>query len=117
MDYPAIVDSEIVILVIYLSLAIRLYWRPYPEWVVDHTHAMQSEEESLLLPLRIAEPTIFDSRDMATDTSSQAFVDRLTIAGHRLAGHTSWGRLIKDQFQSRDRPCNLTEMSPRLIES
>jgi molybdenum cofactor biosynthesis protein B len=46
---------------------------------------MRPDEKPLFVPLSIAVLTISDSRDMATDTSGQALVDRLAIAGHLLA--------------------------------
>jgi molybdenum cofactor biosynthesis protein B len=47
---------------------------------MDHSPARE------FIPVRIAVMTVSDSRTEATDTSGKALVDRLTQAGHVLAG-------------------------------
>jgi molybdopterin biosynthesis enzyme MoaB len=42
--------------------------------------------------------------------------DRFCLPGSTGACRTAWDRLIRDQLDSRNRPCNLVEMLPRLIE-
>ncbi|MDA8364721.1 MAG: molybdenum cofactor biosynthesis protein B [Gammaproteobacteria bacterium] len=39
------------------------------------------------------------------------------IPGSTGACRTAWDRLIKDQLDYRNRPCNLVEMLPRLLET
>jgi len=52
------------------------------------------------LPLRIAVLTVSDTRDAATDSSGALLVERLTAAGHDLAGHA----IVRDEVEAiRDR--------------
>jgi molybdenum cofactor biosynthesis protein B len=62
---------------------------------------MTGIDESLrFLPLRIAVLTVSDTRDAATDSSGALLIERLTAAGHDLAGHA----IVRDEVQAiRDR--------------
>ena len=62
---------------------------------------MAGIDESLrFLPLRIAVLTVSDTRDEATDSSGGLLIERLTAAGHDLAGHT----IVRDEVEViRDR--------------
>lgn len=62
---------------------------------------MAGIDESLrFLPLRIAVLTVSDTRDAATDSSGALLVERLTAAGHDLAGHA----IVRDEVEAiRDR--------------
>lgn len=62
---------------------------------------MAGIDESLrFLPLRIAVLTVSDTRDAATDSSGALLVERLTAAGHDLAGRA----IVRDEVEAiRDR--------------
>ena len=49
-------------------------------------------EDAEFKPVRIAVLTVSDTRDEESDTSGQILVERLTLAGHELAGRT----VVKD---------------------
>ncbi len=53
-----------------------------------------SERE--FLPIGIAVITISDTRSLADDKSGQTLVDRIAVAGHRLAGRT----IVKDDVRA-----------------
>ena len=55
---------------------------------------MSHNAEAVFVPLNIAVLTVSDTRSLATDTSGQLFVDRLTVAGHNLAERV----LLKDDL-------------------
>ena len=55
---------------------------------------MSLHSEAVFVPLNIAVLTVSDTRSLATDTSGQLFVDRLTAAGHHLAERV----LLKDDL-------------------
>ena len=55
---------------------------------------MSHNAEAVFVPLNIAVLTVSDTRSLATDTSGQLFVDRLTMAGHNLAERV----LLKDDL-------------------
>lgn len=58
---------------------------------------MAGIDESLrFLPLRIAVLTVSDTRDEATDSSGALLTERLTAAGHDLAGHT----IVRDEVEA-----------------
>jgi molybdenum cofactor biosynthesis protein B len=52
-------------------------------------------EDAEFKPVRIAVLTISDTRDEESDTSGQILVERLTLAGHELAGRT----VVKDDIE------------------
>jgi molybdenum cofactor biosynthesis protein B len=52
-------------------------------------------EDAEFKPVRIAVLTISDTRDVESDTSGQILVDRLTLAGHELAGRA----VVKDDVE------------------
>jgi molybdenum cofactor biosynthesis protein B len=62
---------------------------------------MAGIDESLrFLPLRIAVLTVSDTRDEATDSSGALLIERLTTAGHDLAGRA----IVRDEVEViRDR--------------
>lgn len=62
---------------------------------------MAGIDESLrFLPLRIAVLTVSDTRDEATDSSGALLIERLTAAGHDLAGLA----IVRDEVEAiRDR--------------
>lgn len=62
---------------------------------------MAGIDDSLrFLPLRIAVLTVSDTRDKATDSSGALLIERLTAAGHDLAGHA----IVRDEVEViRDR--------------
>ena len=55
---------------------------------------MSHNRDAVFVPLNIAVLTVSDTRSLATDTSGQLFVDRLTAAGHHLAERV----LLKDDL-------------------
>ncbi len=55
---------------------------------------MSHKAEAAFTPLNIAVLTVSDTRSLETDTSGQLFVDRLTLAGHKLAARV----LLKDDL-------------------
>lgn len=55
---------------------------------------MSHNAEAVFVPLNIAVLTVSDTRSLATDTSGQLLVDRLTVAGHNLAERV----LLKDDL-------------------
>lgn len=55
---------------------------------------MSHNADAVFVPLNIAVLTVSDTRSLATDTSGQLFVDRLTAAGHNLAERV----LLKDDL-------------------
>jgi molybdenum cofactor biosynthesis protein B len=58
------------------------------------------DETLRFLPLRIAVLTVSDTRDAATDTSGALLIERLTAAGHDLAGRA----IVRDEVEEiRDR--------------
>ena len=57
---------------------------------------MPIDETAPFLPVRIAVLTVSDTRQPAQDRSGDALVDRLTTAGHVLAGRA----LLKDDVQA-----------------
>ena len=58
---------------------------------------MPGIDESLTFhPLRIAVLTVSDTRDEETDKSGRLLVDRLTAAGHQLAGKT----IVRDEVEA-----------------
>lgn len=58
------------------------------------------DETLRFLPLRIAVLTVSDTRDAATDTSGELLIERLTAAGHDLAGRA----IVRDEVEEiRDR--------------
>lgn len=58
------------------------------------------DESVRFLPLRIAVLTVSDTRDEATDSSGALLIERLTAAGHDLAGHA----IVRDEVEAiRDR--------------
>ena len=63
--------------------------------------------------VRVAVLTISDTRDEESDTSGHLLAERVTGAGHILAG---WDKVIAAQLDSRHRPCNMVELMPRLLE-
>jgi len=52
-------------------------------------------EDAEFKPVRIAVLTISDTRDEESDTSGQVLVERLTLAGHELAGRA----VVKDDVE------------------
>src|SRR5580693_8875038 len=138
------------------------------------------DESAALTPVRVAVLTISDTRDEESDTSGHVLVERLTDAGHLLAGkqvvrdvtpeaieplldkriegfsvifhlvsyqtvglstlqsralagiidgvfifclpgsngavRDGWDRVIAAQLDSRQKPCNMVELMPRLLE-
>ena len=54
------------------------------------------DETLTFYPLRIAVLTISDTRDEASDTSGALLVERLTTAGHELAGKT----IVRDEVEA-----------------
>ena len=54
------------------------------------------DETLTFYPLRIAVLTISDTRDEASDTSGALLVERLTAAGHELAGKT----IVRDEVEA-----------------
>lgn len=55
---------------------------------------MSHNRDAVFVPLNIAVLTVSDTRSLASDTSGQLFVDRLTAAGHHLAERV----LLKDDL-------------------
>lgn len=55
---------------------------------------MSHKAEAAFTPLNIVVLTVSDTRSLETDTSGQLFVDRLTLAGHKLAARV----LLKDDL-------------------
>lgn len=72
-------------------------------WRMRHFEviSMAGIDESLsFLPLRIAVLTVSDTRDAVTDSSGALLIERLTAAGHDLAGHA----IVRDEVEAiRDR--------------
>lgn len=57
---------------------------------------MPIDESATFTPVRIAVLTVSDTRSLAEDTSGDALVERLTAAGHVLAGRT----ILKDDVDA-----------------
>jgi len=58
------------------------------------------DESVRFLPLRIAVLTVSETREEATDSSGALLIERLTAAGHDLAGHA----IVRDEVEAiRDR--------------
>jgi molybdenum cofactor biosynthesis protein B len=54
------------------------------------------DEEAAFKPVRIAILTVSDTRDEESDTSGQVLIDRLTEAGHHLAGRA----VVRDDVEA-----------------
>ena len=63
--------------------------------------------EREFMPVGIAVMTVSDTRTMADDKSGQTLADRITAAGHRLAGRV----IVKDDI-APDSCCRAKSSSP-----
>ena len=54
------------------------------------------DEAKTLVPVRVAVLSVSDTRDEETDTSGQILADRVTGAGHVLAGRT----IVRDDVEA-----------------